>query len=122
MVECEDCKDNFHASCANLGNDEFEKLESGIETWYCSNCKTDCGLCSGAVLGCHKAVQYDKCDMWIHNDCSFIRDFQYEIMQNSNFTWICPKLFLNFSDSFFDEQLNLDNKNKFNLLAKGAET
>ena len=31
VVECEDCKDHFHASRANLGNDELEKLESGIE-------------------------------------------------------------------------------------------
>ena len=93
VIQCEDCKDRFHASCANLGNDELEKLKSGIETWYCSNCKADCGLCRGAVLGCHKAVQ---CDMWIHSDCFitviyFITDSQFETMKNFNCTWICPK-------------------------------
>ena len=38
-------------------------------------------------------------------------------------TWICPKCdFFNFSDSFFDKQLNLDGENRFNPLAKGDET
>ena len=123
VVECKDCKDHFHASCANLENDELEKLESGIETWYCSNCKAECGLCSGAVLVCHKTVQCDKCDMWIYNESSYITESQNEIIQNSNCTWICPKCdFFNFSDSFFDEQLNLVDENRFNLLAKGDET
>ena len=36
-------------------------------------------------------------------------------MQNSNWTWICPKCdFFNFADAFFDEQLNLDDENRFN--------
>ena len=25
------------------------KLESGVVTWYCTDCEADCGLCSGAV-------------------------------------------------------------------------
>ena len=38
-------------------------------------------------------------------------------MQNTNCTWICPKCdFFNFSDSFFDEQLNLESENRFNPL------
>ena len=60
--------------------------------------------------------------MWIHNDCSFITESQYEIMQNSNCAWICSKCdFFNFSDSFFDEQ-KLDDENRFNPFAKGNET
>ena len=56
---------------------------------------------SGAVLNSHKAVQCDKCEMWVHNNCSFMSDSEYETMQNSNCTWICPKCdFFNFSDSF----------------------
>ena len=39
VVENEDRKDLFHASCDNLGNDDSEKLETGTETWCCSNCK-----------------------------------------------------------------------------------
>ena len=69
VVECEDLRDvdHFHASCVNLGYDALEKVESVIETWYCLNCKADCGLCSGAILGCHKVVQCDRCDTWIHH-------------------------------------------------------
>ena len=43
------------------------KLESDHGSWYCSGCKADCGLCSGAVLYGHKAVHCDKCEIWIHN-------------------------------------------------------
>ena len=61
--------------------------------------------------------------MWVHNDCSFVTDFQYETMQNSSYTWICPKCeFFNFSDSFFSEQLNLEDQNRFIPLAKDTET
>ena len=61
--------------------------------------------------------------MWVHNDCAFITDFQYETMQNSSCTWICLKCeFFNFSDSFFSEQLNLKDQNRFISLAKDSET
>ena len=49
----------------------------------------------------------------------FMSDSEYETMQNSNCTWICPKCdFFNFSDSFFNEQFNLESENRFHLLAK----
>ena len=106
-------------SCTNLSEKE---LGSEKETWYCKDCKAECGLCSGDVLNNHKAVQFDKCEMWVHNDCSFVTDFQYETMQNSSSTWICPKCeFFNFSDSFFSEQLNLEDQNRFISLAKDSE-
>ena len=85
------------------------KRIDGDGVWYCTNCKADCGLCSGTVLKGHKAVRCDSCDMWIHNECSFIADTQYETVNNTNCTWICPKCeFVNFSDSFFGEQVNLE--------------
>ena len=93
---------------------------SQSEAWYC---KAASGLCSGAVLNDHKAVQCDKCEMWLHNDCSFVTDFEYKTMQNSSSTWICPKCeFFYFSDSFFSEQLNLVDQNRYSSLAKDGET
>ena len=118
VVKCEECRKCFHVSCANLSEKELLELGSENETWYCKDCKAECGLCSGAVLNDHKAVQCDKCEMWVHNNCSFVTDFQYETMQNSSCTWICPKCeFFNFSDSFFSEQLNLEDQNRFISLA-----
>ena len=57
FVKCEECEKRFHTSCKNLDEKELQELESGNESWYCTNCKADCGLCSGAVLYGHKAVQ-----------------------------------------------------------------
>ena len=107
-------------SWANLSEEE---LGSEKETWYCKDCKAECGLYSGDVLNNHKAVQCDKCETWVHNDCSFVTDFQYETMQNSSCTWICPKCeFFNFSHSIFSEQLNLEDQNRFVPLTKDTET
>ena len=59
------------------------------------------------------------CDMWIHNECSFIAETQYETVNNTNCTWICPKFeFFIFSDSFFGEQVNLETENRFVPLTK----
>ena len=47
----------------------------------------------------------------------------YENVQNSNCSWICAKCdFFNFSDSFFDDQLNLENQNRFDPLTKEKKT
>ena len=54
-VKCEDCEKRFHASCVNRPV-ELQKIESGNNSWYCSNCKAECSLCSGAVLISHKAA------------------------------------------------------------------
>ena len=119
LLECEECEKRFHASCSNLSDNELLRIESGDGAWYCTNCKADCGLCSGAVLKGHKAVQCDICDMWIHNECSFIAETQYETVNNTNCTWICPKCeFFNFSDSFFGEQVNVETENRFVPLTK----
>ena len=58
-----ECEKRFHTSCISLDEKELLELESGNGSWYCTNCKADCGLCSGAVLYGHKAVQCDKCEM-----------------------------------------------------------
>ena len=79
--------------------------------WCCSH--------SDAVLSVHKAVQCDGCEMWIHNECSFITEAEYENVLKSGCTWICPTCeFFNFSDSFFVDQLNKMNRNTFDPLTK----
>ena len=119
LPKCEECEKRFHASCSNLGDDELLRTESGDGAWYCTNCKPACGLCSGAVLKGHKAVQCDNCDMWTHNECSFIAETQHETVSSTNYTWICLKCeFFNFSDSFFGEQVNLETENRFIPLTK----
>ena len=122
LLECEECEKRFHASCSNLVDNELLRIESGDGAWYCINCKADCGLCSSTVLKGHKAVQCDSCDMWIHNECSFIAETQYETVNNTNCTWICPKCeFFNVSDSFFGEQVNLETENRFVPLTKAKK-
>ena len=112
----------FHTSCINLNEKELLELESGNGSWYCINCKADCGLCSGAVLYGHKAVQCDKCEMCIHNKCFLITESEFDSVENTDCTWICPGNFFNFSDSFFADQLNLENENRFDPLANGSGT
>ena len=57
--------------------------------------------------------------MWIHNECSFIAETQYETVSNTNCTWIGPKCeFLNFSHSFVGEQVNLETEKRFVPLTK----
>ena len=46
----------FRVKCAKLGDKEISHMESVIGTWYCTNCKSDCGLCSGAAMNSHKEV------------------------------------------------------------------
>ena len=47
----------------------------------------------------------------------------FDSVENTNCTWICPKCdFFNFSDSFFADQLNLENENRFDPLANGSGT
>ena len=114
---------NLHTSCISLDEKKLLELESGNGSWYCTNFKADYGLCSGAVLYGHKAVQCDKCEIWIHNKCSLITESEFDSVENTRCTWICPKCdFFNFSDSFFADQLNLENENRFDPLANGSGT
>ena len=39
IVESEDCKKRFHASCSKLGVKDLETFKAGNETWYCRNCE-----------------------------------------------------------------------------------
>ena len=52
-----------------------------------------------------------------------LSSFLFDSVENTSCTWICPKCdFFNFSDSFFADQLNLENENRFDPLANGSGT
>ena len=58
-----------------------------------------------------------------YNKCSLITESEFDSVENTSCTWICPKcVFFNFSDSFFADQLNLENDNRFDPLANGSGT
>ena len=60
--------------------------------------------------------------MWVHNDCSLISESHFKSVKNTNYTWICPKCDpFNFSDSFFTDQLNLGDQNRFEPLQRMVE-
>ena len=77
MIECTDCEKRFHAKCSNLEADDLLKTEIGNSDWYCTNCKADCGMCSGAVLSVHKAIQCDgaRCGFTMN---AFITEAEFE--------------------------------------------
>ena len=61
--------------------------------------------------------------MWIHNECLLITESEFDSVENTSCTWICQKCdFFNFSDSFFADQLNLENRNRFNPLTNASGT
>ena len=90
VVECVNCEKRLHAYCAKLGDDELSKLESEMDLGIVSNCKADCGLCSGAVLNSHKAVQ---CNKWRLVS-------QWMLVHRRNPVWNCAKfkLYLDFPE------------------------
>ena len=62
----------------------------------------------------HKTLQVFyipiPCDTCIPQKCSLITESEFDSVENTSCTWICPKCdFFNFSDSFFADQLNLEN-------------
>ena len=61
--------------------------------------------------------------MWIHYKCSFITESEFDSVENTSCTWICPKCdIFYFSDSFFADQLNFENEIRLDPLANGSGT
>ena len=60
-----------------LSEVNLEMITYGNSVWYCSKCKADCGLCSGDVLIGYKAIKCNRCDIWIHKECSYISKTLY---------------------------------------------
>ena len=85
---------------SGVKNEELLELESGNGSWYCTSCKADCGLCSGAVLYGQKAVQCDKCEMCINNECCLITESEFDSVENTNCTWIFFNFWTHFSQTY----------------------
>ena len=49
--------------------------------------KFPCGVCKEAVAKCHRAVQCDLCDCWVHIKCNFIDKKSYIHIIEEN--WFC---------------------------------
>ena len=104
----------YHAKWSDLSVDELIMIKNGSNDWYCTSCKADCGLYSRAVLNGHKAINAMLANLFISED-------DYENVLTTRCKWICPKWdFFNFSDSFFDDQLNLMCQNRFDPLSKDS--
>ena len=50
------------------------KLAIVIGTAQTARLIAACAVVSDAALNVYKAVQCDGCEMWIHNECSFITE------------------------------------------------
>ena len=94
--------------CSGESSDDSMLL--AIESQYCTNCKADCGLYSGAVLNCHFNATNVKCG------------FSMTALSSHKSKFAHNMTFPIFSDSFFGVHLNLDDENRFNRPSKGSET
>ena len=55
--------------------------------------KFPCKICNKAVGNNHRAVQCDKCHIWVHIKCNKINLQTYKFLQKSPSTWYCIKCF-----------------------------
>ena len=51
--------------------------------------KYPCKICNNPVAENHKAVQCDKCQLWVRMKCSKINIQTYNIMKEDETTWYC---------------------------------
>ena len=113
---------HIHIKCAGVSRTEYFKGKSNPTPWFCTKCSAPCGICNGHVLNEHKAVQCDRCDIWIHTNCCDIDDQTYETLINSSCSWACPGCdCYNFSDSFFRHQCQTHNLQLFWLTADNSQ-
>ena len=99
----------------NLENEVFEKLNRELILGITRTAKRTAD-CAAAQSWTVTAV---SCEIWIYNECSYILLGEYETLENTNITWICPKSEgLNFCDSDFETQCDFEQSNRFDPLVK----
>ena len=83
-IQCDDCELWSHTRCSNITDTEYQQLQASDDNWYCPNCVSICGICSGNIYNSDPAVECDKCKSWIHNKCSLLPSEQYIAMQQTH--------------------------------------
>ena len=51
--------------------------------------KYPCNICNDLVAENHKAIQCDKCQLWVHIKCSKINVQTYNLLKEDETTWYC---------------------------------
>ena len=51
--------------------------------------KHPCKICNNPVAKKHKAVQYDKCQLWVHRKYNKINIQTYTMLKEDETTWYC---------------------------------
>ena len=46
-------------------------------------------ICNNPVSTNHEAVEYDKCDLWVHIKCSKINTQTYKNLEKESYSWYC---------------------------------
>ena len=58
--------------------------------------KSPCKICNNPVAKNHKAVQCDKCQLWVHMRCNKINIQTYHILKQSGIVYPAQKMFFLF--------------------------
>ena len=51
--------------------------------------KSPCKICNNPVAKNHKAVQCDKCQLWVHMKCNKINIQTYNMLKEDKTVWYC---------------------------------
>ena len=51
--------------------------------------KYPCNICNNPVAKNHKAIQCDKCQLWVHIKCNKINVQTYNLLIEDESTWYC---------------------------------
>ena len=51
--------------------------------------KFPCKICENPVAKNHKAIQCDKCHLWVHIKCNKTNTQTYRLLERDETTWYC---------------------------------
>lgn len=84
--------------------------------------KYPCNICYKAAKWGQRATCCDKCDQWYHVSCMSMSTHSYELLQNSNVSWICNGCGSpNYANSLLFSSTCLDISNSFSCLSNSSD-